>query len=316
MPYETQAHLTGPERARKPGESKQEPVQEPPSAEPVVVQASSTEQSAKACSQQSSQGTRPTKAILELFAGSARLTSAILQQGAMAYGVDHVRYKHAVGPVLELDLAKPTHQQLVMQWLSTGKVAAVHLGPPCGTASRAARVAAANVLYQFSADVINFCLQHDMPFAIENPSSSLFWLTSFWEQVPTDNLTVVDFQACAFGGKRPKWTRIVSNMAAMPSLCRLCPGCQDHAPWGRNQDGSWATASEAAYPHGLATALAQVFLQRLQEMSVNVTSHAASNQATGTNSADGRGNRAACPRVEGHCLRSRRCRCSSSIDTG
>ena len=65
----------------------------------------------------------------------------------------------------------------------------------------------------------------------------------------------------------------------MPSLYRLCPGCQDHAPWGRNQDGSWATASEAAYPHGLATALAQVFLQRLQEMSVNVTSHAASNQA-------------------------------------
>ena len=118
-----------------------------------------------------------------------------------------------------------------------------------------------------------------MPFAIENPSSSLFWLTSFWEQVPTDNLTVVDFQACAFRGKRPKWTRIVSNMAAMPSLYRLCPGCQDHAPWGRNQDGSWATASEAAYPHGLAMALAQVFLQRLQEMSVNVTSHAASNQA-------------------------------------
>ena len=132
MPYETQAHLTGPERGPvSPSESKQEPVQEPPSAEPVVVQASSPEQSAKACNQQSSQGTRPAKAILELFAASARLTSAILRQGAMAYGVGH-----AEGPVLELDLTKPTHQQLVTQWLSTGKVAAVHLGPPCGTASR------------------------------------------------------------------------------------------------------------------------------------------------------------------------------------
>ena len=264
-----------------------------------MVQALSQERSAKVSSQQLSQGTGPAKAILELFAGSARLTSAILRLGAMAYGVDHVRYKHAEGPILELDLTKPPHQQLVMYWLSAGKIAAVHLGPPCGTASRAreiirtgwdpvplrsdqerdaARVAAANVLYQFSASIVEYCLQHNIPFAIENPSSSLFWLTSFWAQVPTADLAVVDFQACAFGGKRPKWTRIVSNMQDVLSLCRLCPGCQDHAPWGRNQDGSWATASEAAYPHGLATALAQVFLQKLQEMSVNVISHSVSNQ--------------------------------------
>ena len=120
----------------------------------------------------------------ELFAGSARLTSAILRQGAMAYGVDHVRYKHAEGPVLELDLAKPTHQQLVMQWLSTGKVAAVHLGPPCGTASRAREI-----------------------------------VRSWWDPAPL---------------RSDQGTRIVSNMADMPSLNRLCPGCQDHAPWGRN----------------------------------------------------------------------------------
>ena len=139
-------------------------------------------------------------------------------------------------------------------------------------------MAAANVLCQFSADAVKYCLKQNIPFTIENPSGSLFWLTSFWAQVPTDDLAVVDFQACAFGGKRPKWTRIVSNMPNVLSLYRLCLGCQDHAPWGRNQDGSWATAAEAAYPHGLATALAQVFLQKLQEMSISVVSHAVSNQ--------------------------------------
>ena len=87
-------------------------MQEPPSAEPVVVQTSSQEQPAKVSSQQLSQGTGPAKAIL---AGSARLALAILRLGAMAYGVDHVRYKHAEGPILELDLTKPPHQQLVMQ---------------------------------------------------------------------------------------------------------------------------------------------------------------------------------------------------------
>ena len=224
-------------------------------------------------------GDGPSKAFLEIFAGSARLTAACLDQGMLAYGIDHIRYKHARGPVISLDLTSLEHQEILLRWIASGVVGAVALAPPCGTASRAreipggppplrtdnypdglpglsgisaSRVASANSLYAFCARVVQAAEQQGLPWVIENPTNSLFWSTSFWASVASLEHIVADLQACAFGGSRPKWTRLVGNFTQLQALARSCPGCVAHAPWGRRVDGSWSTAEEAAYGFGLA----------------------------------------------------------------
>ena len=80
-------------------------------------------------------GDGPSKAFLEIFAGSACLTAACLDQGMLAYAIDHIRYKHARGPVISLDLTSLEHQEILLRWIASGVVGAVALAPPCGTAS-------------------------------------------------------------------------------------------------------------------------------------------------------------------------------------
>ena len=69
-------------------------------------------------------------------------------------------------------------------------------------------------------------------------------------------------QNCAYGGPRPKYTRVAHNHHTFFSLARLCPGedcAKDHLPWGRAASGRWATAEEVAYPTDLAVAIARCF---------------------------------------------------------
>ena len=50
----------------------------------------------------------PTRAILQCFAGQARVAAALLAQGYFAYGVDRVKHKSAMAPVLQMDLSSRT----------------------------------------------------------------------------------------------------------------------------------------------------------------------------------------------------------------
>ena len=119
---------------------------------------------------------------------------------------------------MKLDLTQQWVQELVERELRLGRVEAVHMGPPCGTASKArnipirkklrragapnpqplrsskfpegfpwlkgirkAKVASANVLYEFAAKIANICdqCQCGILFTIENPQNSLIWETFF-----------------------------------------------------------------------------------------------------------------------------------------
>ena len=54
---------------------------------------------------------------------------------------------------------------------------------------------------------------------MENPSSSLFWLTEPFLQLEQDvQLFHSDSQMCMMGGTRPKWTRIVASFSAISEL--------------------------------------------------------------------------------------------------
>ena len=178
--------------------------------------------------------------FLEVYAGSGRLTRALRERGVRTLPA----YDPFWGP-RRSNLAEPcSHRELVREVLA-GPVRYVHFGMPCTTFSAALRgaarlrsvadpvgpesvlkVAAANTL------VRNKLLTKTGGFwSIENPRSSLLWC---FPGISELGGFTIDFDACAFGAKFPekgfikKPTRIFTNLPALRSLGRRCPGTHLH----------------------------------------------------------------------------------------
>lgn len=240
--------------------------------------------------------------VIEVFCGSARVTASLKELGLKdSFGVDHSLDK-AVSAAKRLDLTQPTDQQLFMKWMRSPLVVGVFLAPPCGTCSLArniqlrdekgrrirgpkplrsevwpeglpglgdkdrARVSAANMLYEFVAQIVTLAHSLGLMVVVENPRSSLFWLTRFWKGIKVP-MQYTAHQACAYGGERPKWTVLAWNHPAFSSINRCCPGegtHHHHKPWGLvySETGThFSTSEETAYPRGLAHAIAKVFAE-------------------------------------------------------
>ena len=238
--------------------------------------------------------------VIEIFCGSARITACMKALGFHAsFGIDH-KLDKATSSAKRLDLTQVEQQRLLFQWLKSPLVAGVWLAPPCGTCSLArniqlrdqygralhgprplrsaefpeglmglttverARVSAANKLYELVAQVVLFAHTNKLLVVVENPRSSLFWLTKFWKSVG-HLMKYTAHQACAYGGSRPKWTVLAWNHSAFSSLSRSCPGESPnhvHKQWGvvRSSEGMhFSTSEETAYPKPLAMAIARVF---------------------------------------------------------
>ena len=76
--------------------------------------------------------------FIELCAGSAGLSCAVRDAGFDACPIDHKYNKRRPKmPIANFDLSSPLGQNYVLELLDSGRVFAVHIGPPCGTASRA-----------------------------------------------------------------------------------------------------------------------------------------------------------------------------------
>ena len=178
--------------------------------------------------------------------------------------------------------------------LSHPDLKAVWWAPPCGTASLArcipldipnaprplrtlenpdgdanlspveqARVDAANCLYHALADSVKETSKRGVIHIVENPRGSLFWRTTAWPRA-RDLFQYTAFQACAYGGRRPKRTALAFTHPAFAKFCRSCPSCPDHLPWGLSASG-WATSEEAVYPiafcEQVAATLVHIFEQ-------------------------------------------------------
>ena len=75
-----------------------------------------------------------------------------------------------------------------------------------------------------------------------------------------------DLDACMFGGKRKKRTRLASS-ANLSGPTLSCDNSHPHLPWAiREVDDKLAfdTAAEAQYPQGLRRALVQIFVERFE----------------------------------------------------
>ena len=106
---------------------------------------------------------------------------------------------------MKLDLLSVEGRTVLWDVLSSGQILYVHMAPPCSTASAArfipggprplrdvqnpdglgdlsflhrCQVRNANKLYALCRDVALFCHSRGIGWSLENPSSSLFWMTS------------------------------------------------------------------------------------------------------------------------------------------
>lgn len=157
--------------------------------------------------------------MLELFAGSARVTTCLRHLGHHdAFGVDNVKKKNFGKVLVARDLTTVAGQQVLWKWVKSPNCAGIFAAPPCGTCSRARdtprydnrgrrvgpwplkplkhsdgpkflclldqlRVNCASCLYSFLSDVVLWCCPWNLIVCVENPRSSLYWRTSFYKCV-------------------------------------------------------------------------------------------------------------------------------------
>eukprot|EP00435_Cladocopium_sp_Y103_P043234 s526_g12.t1 len=194
-----------------------------------------------------------------------------------------------------MDLTKVEDQLAVKAWIKHPAVKGVFLAPPCGTASTARqielpgedapkplrtldepngiadlsgqdmlRVSAANVLYEFTAEIMDLCTELGKACMVENPKNSLFWVTTWWVECDSSRYHFIqDHQACAYGGQRPKWTRLTANFEHVHTISLVCPQNHEHLPWGVVRTGNkrvFATSLEVHYPRDLCDAIAHAFV--------------------------------------------------------
>ena len=187
--------------------------------------------------------------LLEIFCGTAGLSAAARKIGFRVLGVDHGSVRRANAPVIDLDLRDRENQQRL--WPEIRRAHAIWLAPPCGTSSAArgiplpgsksgprplrtrkypdgalhlaerdaARVASANALYSFSAEVFSYCQAQGIPCVVENPVSSLMWRTTWFAPlVRQKRIHWHELHACMYGSGRKKRTGLLA-LCTFPVCC-------------------------------------------------------------------------------------------------
>ena len=158
--------------------------------------------------------------VLEIFAGTARLTKSLKQKGFKALAFDRTTNRSEGQTIFETDLSNKDEVEALLDFirLKAFQIAFSHFAPPCGTASRARgkrlkflrsqnikepmplrsddfpdgfhwlsgsdklRTEAANVLYEHTVLLAQTAVDLSIAISIENPSNSLMWKTTPFKQ--------------------------------------------------------------------------------------------------------------------------------------
>ena len=208
--------------------------------------------------------------VLEIFAGTARLTRAVRDAGMSAMAIDKDSQRAQSVHIASYDLNEPDqlhalcdfigkHHQLIL-W--------AHFAPSCGTASRArgkplpklekmgikvpkplrsdskpmgmdglsgldkVKTECANITYESTCVLMRVCIQFRIAVSLENPKNSLFW------KVPIVEAFLLEFEGyntvfdnCCHGGTRKKATLWWSNVDWFTSLAAQCDDSHYHQKW-------------------------------------------------------------------------------------
>ena len=209
--------------------------------------------------------------VLELFAGTARLTRSFKRKGFKGLAFDKSSKRAEGQNVLEFDLSNLEEVNSLLRFIKARakQIALVHMAPPCGTASRARgkrlrflkalnikepkplrddnhpdgfpwlkgtdklRTEAANLLYETTVLIAQVAIEYNIAITIENPANSLMWKTSPFKSVFSSfpQLKFITFHNCAHGGSRDKLTCFATNVNWFDALELRCDKQHSHAPW-------------------------------------------------------------------------------------
>ena len=167
------------------------------------------------------------------------MSKRLRQKGFHVLSVDHVGSKGV--PILRIDIGNSSQRQVLEELLQLDKIVYVHLAPPCGTASAAReikpgppplrslhfpmglpgltfvqnqRVQKANFLYQWTCKVVLSLHARGIAWSIENPASSLMWITepfvNLLHSIP--DLVAFSFHTCMFAANRKKDTALWTSV--------------------------------------------------------------------------------------------------------
>ena len=227
--------------------------------------------------------------FLEIFSGTARLTSAVRDLGIPCLPPIDITLCQEVPAAF--DVIEAHNWEFVMQLISCGAVAFLHLGTPCNTFSAARKedggppplrsevfpeglpdlagdnlaiATLGNFFLDRSAEAAEAIVRSGGDFSLENPLWSLLWQTKLIKQLLLRaRAFFVDFDQCAFGAPSVKPTRLMlSNQRMAAGLARKCPGNHAHEVlkgkvWS-DQFGKWVYRTKLAqvYPYNMCSQMA------------------------------------------------------------
>ena len=220
---------------------------------------------------------------MEVFCGRANLSKRLRARRFQAISVDHVAAKGV--PIFRVDITNDKQRKVLEMLLNLDCILYVHFAPPCGTASAArdiqpgppplrsllfpmglpglnfiqkTRVRLANLLYQWTVDMIFKLDAKHVAWSVENPASSLMWVTDpFTRLAKLPKFIAFSFHTCMFQAPRKKDTAIWCSVEQLRHhLERKCDGNHEHARWGRTSSG-FATAEECAYNDAISASWAE-----------------------------------------------------------
>eukprot|EP00435_Cladocopium_sp_Y103_P023913 s2204_g5.t2 len=135
------------------------------------------------------------------------------------------------------------------------------------------RVSAANILYAFVVEVMEPCCSLEILCMVENSRNSLFWFVTVWDEMEClRKLYFQDHQACAYGSKRPKCTRLCANFEQVHTISGTCDGQHEHEPWGLVKSGNkrvFATSLEVHCPPKLCETNVHAFILCLLQLGLS-----------------------------------------------
>ena len=187
----------------------------------------------------------------------------------------------------QIDLCDERHKESLRRLCSSGLVRVVCAAPPCASFSRSrlrpggppavrtpkhpggipsptrsqqAELNRSDSLHAFTRELLSLVLLQGGIVVLENPSSSLLWLTSECQHwIRHHALSATQVAACAHGMSAQKSWTFVSNLADVSALAAVCPhrpGFHLAISGRRDSSGQFPTRHTACYPASLCAALA------------------------------------------------------------
>ncbi len=212
------------------------------------------------------------------------------------------------------DLTDARLSDSIVEDLRSGRIAGLHIAPPCSTWSRARhrpggppplrdhtalwglprlsrrhreQLEAHNTLARVALRLCQVAQERGVPWTLEHPRDLGPPAASIWRtdevqtlQLQCDKIRCVEFDQCMFGSRWLKPTTVMGNLNSMDPLGWLCDHVDHHPPLCGRVPGSenFMTRGAQEYPEGLCKTLAECHVEawRARESSCPMTPDAQS----------------------------------------